>query len=121
MDWGDAGLQVVAAGVQGALPQLRLRPRAAVLVRTVVDPGVRAAGRFHAPICRRLERWLAETDPHHAVLQSVSLARRSEVEFCICLLLTMMGYIPGIIYALYAIIFINHDECFHEYCRRRLR
>ncbi|RXH74240.1 hypothetical protein DVH24_028961 [Malus domestica] len=42
------------------------------------------------------------------------------VEFCICLLLTMMGYIPGIIYALYAIIFINHDESFHECRRRRL-
>ncbi|KAK2992950.1 hypothetical protein RJ640_007332 [Escallonia rubra] len=32
------------------------------------------------------------------------------VEFFICLLLTILGYVPGIIYALYAILFIDHDK-----------
>ncbi|RVW38183.1 UPF0057 membrane protein [Vitis vinifera] len=31
------------------------------------------------------------------------------VEFCICLLLTLLGYIPGIIYALYVIVFVDRD------------
>ncbi|KAJ0031702.1 hypothetical protein Pint_14378 [Pistacia integerrima] len=39
------------------------------------------------------------------------------VEFCICLLLTILGYIPGIIYALYAIVFVDRDEYFDEYRR----
>ncbi|KAA0035097.1 UPF0057 membrane protein [Cucumis melo var. makuwa] len=39
------------------------------------------------------------------------------VEFCICLLLTFLGYVPGIIYALYAIVFIDRDEYFDEYRR----
>ncbi|XP_031285976.1 UPF0057 membrane protein At2g24040-like [Pistacia vera] len=40
-----------------------------------------------------------------------------QVEFCICLLLTILGYIPGIIYALYAIVFVDRDEYFDEYRR----
>ncbi|KAH9654359.1 Low temperature and salt responsive protein family [Citrus sinensis] len=39
------------------------------------------------------------------------------VEFCICLLLTILGYVPGIIYALYAIVFVDRDEYFDEYRR----
>ncbi|WCJ30127.1 Low temperature and salt responsive protein family [Euphorbia peplus] len=35
-------------------------------------------------------------------------------EFLICLLLTILGYIPGIIYAIYAIVIINRDEFFDE-------
>ncbi|WCJ30128.1 Low temperature and salt responsive protein family [Euphorbia peplus] len=35
-------------------------------------------------------------------------------EFLICLLLTILGYIPGIIYAIYAIVFINREEFFDE-------
>ncbi|KAG8367621.1 hypothetical protein BUALT_Bualt16G0091300 [Buddleja alternifolia] len=31
------------------------------------------------------------------------------VEFLICLLLTILGYIPGIIYALYAILFVHRE------------
>ncbi|KAK3009254.1 hypothetical protein RJ639_014120 [Escallonia herrerae] len=31
------------------------------------------------------------------------------VEFFICLLLTILGYVPGIIYALYAIVFVDRD------------
>ena len=54
----------------------------------------------------------------------LSLCARSEsvisilqVEFLICLLLTILGYIPGIIYALYAIIFVDRDQYFDEYRR----
>ncbi|KAG6421214.1 hypothetical protein SASPL_117764 [Salvia splendens] len=36
-------------------------------------------------------------------------------EFFICLLLTILGYIPGIIYALYAIIFIDQDRFRRDY------
>ncbi|KAM2163493.1 hypothetical protein ACFX1Q_041172 [Malus domestica] len=57
MKCADVGLQAVAAGVQGSLPQLRLRPR--------------AADRFHAPICRPLERGLVGTDSYQALLQPV--------------------------------------------------
>ncbi|KAL8037331.1 hypothetical protein ABFX02_11G032200 [Erythranthe guttata] len=31
-------------------------------------------------------------------------------EFLICLILTILGYVPGIIYALYAILFIDRDK-----------
>ncbi|KAK3189738.1 hypothetical protein Dsin_029299 [Dipteronia sinensis] len=44
-------------------------------------------------------------------------SRHAQVEFCICLLLTILGYIHGIIYALYAIVFVNRDEFFDEYRR----
>ncbi|XP_027175762.1 UPF0057 membrane protein At2g24040-like [Coffea eugenioides] len=37
------------------------------------------------------------------------------VEFFICLVLTMLGYVPGIIYALYAILFIDRDMSRGEY------
>ncbi|XWS65055.1 hypothetical protein CRYUN_Cryun05aG0058100 [Craigia yunnanensis] len=39
------------------------------------------------------------------------------VESCICLLLTILGYVPGIIYAFYAIVFVDRDEYFDEYGR----
>ncbi|XP_042974650.1 uncharacterized protein LOC122306284 [Carya illinoinensis] len=39
------------------------------------------------------------------------------VEFCICLLLTILGYVPGIIYAFYAIVFMDRDQYFDEYRR----
>lgn len=42
-----------------------------------------------------------------------------QVEFLICLVLTILGYVPGIIYALYAIVFVDRDEYFDE-CRRPL-
>ncbi|KZV33996.1 Stress-induced hydrophobic peptide [Dorcoceras hygrometricum] len=32
------------------------------------------------------------------------------VEFLICLVLTILGYIPGIIYALYAILCVDTDR-----------
>ncbi|KAL3840667.1 hypothetical protein ACJIZ3_025258 [Penstemon smallii] len=32
------------------------------------------------------------------------------VEFLICLVLTLLGYIPGIIYAIYAIVFMDRDR-----------
>ncbi|CAK9168867.1 unnamed protein product [Ilex paraguariensis] len=37
------------------------------------------------------------------------------VEFFICLVLTILGYIPGIIYALYAIVFVQRDMYRGEY------
>ncbi|CAL1414970.1 unnamed protein product [Linum trigynum] len=36
------------------------------------------------------------------------------VEFGICVILTILGYLPGIIYALYAIVFVDRDEFFDE-------
>ncbi|KAF8114516.1 hypothetical protein N665_0036s0048 [Sinapis alba] len=38
-------------------------------------------------------------------------------EFMICLILTILGYIPGIIYALYAIVYVDRDQFFDEYRR----
>lgn len=35
----------------------------------------------------------------------------------ICLILTILGYIPGIIYALYAIVYVDRDQFFDEYRR----
>lgn len=40
-----------------------------------------------------------------------------QAEFWICVLLTVLGYIPGIIYALYAIVFVDRDQFFDEYRR----
>ncbi|XP_065849963.1 UPF0057 membrane protein At4g30660-like [Euphorbia lathyris] len=39
------------------------------------------------------------------------------IEVLICLILTFLGYVPGIIYALYTIIFVNRDEFFDEHRR----
>ncbi|XP_058114035.1 UPF0057 membrane protein At4g30660-like [Magnolia sinica] len=36
-------------------------------------------------------------------------------EFLICLILTLLGYIPGIIYAIYAIVVIDRDRYRDEY------
>lgn len=33
-----------------------------------------------------------------------------QCEFLICLILTLLGYIPGIIYAIYAIVVRGHDQ-----------
>lgn len=40
-----------------------------------------------------------------------------QVEFFICLILTILGYVPGIIYALYAIVFVDRLEYFDDYRR----
>ncbi|CAO2823104.1 hydrophobic protein OSR8-like [Amaranthus tricolor] len=32
------------------------------------------------------------------------------LEFCICLLLTILGYVPGMIYALYVIVVVDRDR-----------
>ncbi|XP_051142588.1 UPF0057 membrane protein At2g24040-like [Andrographis paniculata] len=37
------------------------------------------------------------------------------VEFFICLVLTILGYIPGIIYAIYAIVCLNPDHIRGDY------
>nr|GMC64849.1 UPF0057 membrane protein At4g30660-like [Ipomoea batatas] len=37
------------------------------------------------------------------------------VEFFICLVLTLLGYILGVIYALYAIVFVDRDRFDHYY------
>ncbi|TMW81328.1 UPF0057 membrane protein At4g30660 [Solanum lycopersicum] len=37
------------------------------------------------------------------------------VEFLICLILTILGYVPGIIYALYAILCIQSEPHYHHY------
>ncbi|KAK6942309.1 Proteolipid membrane potential modulator [Dillenia turbinata] len=41
------------------------------------------------------------------------------LEFCICLLLTILGYIPGIIYALYVIIVVRDRDDY--YCEDHYR
>ncbi|XP_073000666.1 hydrophobic protein OSR8-like [Typha latifolia] len=37
------------------------------------------------------------------------------LEFCISLLLTILGYIPGIIYAIYVIVAVNPDRYRRDY------
>ncbi|PNT65127.1 hydrophobic protein OSR8 [Brachypodium distachyon] len=37
------------------------------------------------------------------------------MEFCICLLLTILGYIPGIIYAIYVLVALDSEERHREY------
>ncbi|KAL6601414.1 hypothetical protein ACP70R_044634 [Stipagrostis hirtigluma subsp. patula] len=32
------------------------------------------------------------------------------MEFCICLLLTILGYVPGIIYAIYVLVALDSDR-----------
>jgi hypothetical protein len=38
-----------------------------------------------------------------------------QMEFCICLVLTILGYIPGIIYAIYVLVALDRDEPQREY------
>ena len=37
------------------------------------------------------------------------------MEFCICLLLTILGYIPGIIYAVYVLVVLGSEERDRDY------
>ncbi|CAL4897325.1 unnamed protein product [Urochloa decumbens] len=37
------------------------------------------------------------------------------MEFCICLLLTILGYIPGMIYAIYVLVALDSDRHEREY------
>jgi hypothetical protein len=37
------------------------------------------------------------------------------MEFCICLLLTILGYVPGIIYAVYVLVALDSDQYQREY------
>ncbi|KAH7688291.1 Proteolipid membrane potential modulator protein [Dioscorea alata] len=37
------------------------------------------------------------------------------LEFCICLALTILGYLPGILYALYVIVAVEPDRHRHDY------
>ena len=37
------------------------------------------------------------------------------MEFCICLLLTILGYIPGIIYAVYMLVALGSEERDRDY------
>ncbi|KAK9715597.1 hypothetical protein RND81_06G175900 [Saponaria officinalis] len=32
------------------------------------------------------------------------------LEFCICLVLTMLGYLPGMIYAVYVIVVVDRNQ-----------
>ncbi|EHA8590213.1 hydrophobic protein OSR8 [Cocos nucifera] len=36
------------------------------------------------------------------------------MEFCICLLLTLFGYVPGIIYAIYVIVAVDRDRYWRD-------
>ncbi|CAL9083984.1 unnamed protein product, partial [Musa textilis] len=38
-----------------------------------------------------------------------------KLEFCICLLLTILGYIPGIIYAIYVLVAVDHQPYRRNY------
>ncbi|KAL8249107.1 hypothetical protein R6Q59_005975 [Mikania micrantha] len=44
-----------------------------------------------------------------------TIFRVLKVEFFICLVLTIPGYLPGIIYALYAILCVNPDRDVDRY------
>ena len=46
---------------------------------------------------------------------TVSFLVSEQMEFCICLLLTILGYIPGIIYAVYVLVALDRDEGQREY------
>ncbi|KAG0500176.1 hypothetical protein HPP92_000248 [Vanilla planifolia] len=37
------------------------------------------------------------------------------LEFCICLFLTILGYIPGIIYAIYVIVVVDPERHRRDY------
>lgn len=78
-----ARLQVVAPRLPGPVPPLLLRSRDSLRlgarVAPLVDPRLRAQGRFHAPIRRRLERRLRHPDSHQALLESSPLFRRRKV------------------------------------------
>ncbi|RWR82580.1 hydrophobic protein OSR8 [Cinnamomum micranthum f. kanehirae] len=37
------------------------------------------------------------------------------LEFCICLLLTILGYVPGIIYAVYVIVAVDPEKYRRDY------
>ncbi|XP_058067697.1 hydrophobic protein OSR8-like [Magnolia sinica] len=37
------------------------------------------------------------------------------VEFCICVLLTILGYVPGMIYAVYVILAVDREKYRSDY------
>ncbi|CAL9084810.1 unnamed protein product [Musa textilis] len=40
-----------------------------------------------------------------------------KLEFCICLLLTVLGYVPGIIYANYVLVAVDPEPYCRGYCQ----
>lgn len=78
-----ARVQAVAAGLQGPVSSLHLRPRDPLRIcqrlRSLVVPRVREEGGFHSPIRRRLEWWLAHGGSSQALLQSLPRFRGSKV------------------------------------------
>ncbi|KAJ9548399.1 hypothetical protein OSB04_020942 [Centaurea solstitialis] len=53
---------------------------------------------------------LSSSDSEEDDLQVMENEFHLTVEFFICLLLTLLGYLPGIIYALYVIVLLNPDR-----------
>ncbi|GJM99515.1 hypothetical protein PR202_ga16621 [Eleusine coracana subsp. coracana] len=64
------------------------------------------------PCCSFLEILLAIILPPLGVFLHFGCC---SMEFCICLLLTVLGYIPGIIYAIYVLVALDSDRRDRDY------
>jgi uncharacterized membrane protein YqaE (UPF0057 family) len=53
------------------------------------------------------------TSPCNILIASLFVS--PQMEFCICLLLTILGYVPGIIYAIYVLVALDSDRHEREY------
>ncbi|GJN34610.1 hypothetical protein PR202_gb23289 [Eleusine coracana subsp. coracana] len=62
--------------------------------------------------CRFLEILLAIILPPLGVFLHFGCC---SMEFCICLLLTVLGYIPGIIYAIYVLVALDSGRRDRDY------
>ncbi|KAJ3688893.1 hypothetical protein LUZ61_018057 [Rhynchospora tenuis] len=61
--------------------------------------------------CRFLEILLAIVLPPLGVFLHYGCC---SMEFCICLLLTLLGYVPGIIYAIYVLVATQPDRYYRR-------
>uniref|UniRef100_M1ARY5 UPF0057 membrane protein n=1 Tax=Solanum tuberosum TaxID=4113 RepID=M1ARY5_SOLTU len=48
--------------------------------------------------------------PKQQIVTYIERLRAKKCEFLVCLILTLLGYIPGIIYAIYAIVVRGYDQ-----------
>ncbi|CAN6361992.1 unnamed protein product, partial [Urochloa humidicola] len=73
---------------------------------------IRSALRSRWPTAAAARSWRSILLPPLGVFLRFGCCR---MEFCICLLLTILGYIPGMIYAIYVLVALDSDRHEREY------
>jgi uncharacterized membrane protein YqaE (UPF0057 family) len=60
-------------------------------------------------------RLCTSVQPVPVTLLTVFFSISKQMEFCICLVLTILGYVPGIIYAIYVLVALDSHKRDRDY------